>query len=289
METLIRLGFALGIFALMISWEIISPRRQQAPDRKHRWTINLGLAVFNMLIVRVTVGSLAYLSAVYAGSHGIGLLNLVAMPTWLTIIITLLLLDFAIYCQHIVAHRWVWLWRLHQVHHTDIAFDASTAVRFHPLEIIISLFYKVLCIYLIGANPMAVVVFEIILNGAAIFNHSNISLSPFLDKIIRTVLVTPDMHRIHHSTEPSEFNSNYGFCLSCWDKLCTTYTAESKQPQTTMDIGLKPYREPQTLGFIALLLMPFGSELNQLSKLMTALKAKITGLIHRLPFKALRR
>ena len=143
------------------------------------------------------------------------------------------------------------------MHHTDVAFDASTAVRFHPLEIIISLFYKVLCIYLIGANPMAVVVFEIILNGAATFNHSNINLPLFLDKIIRTVLVTPDMHRIHHSTDPVEFNSNYGFCLSCWDKLCRTYIAEPKQPQTTMDIGLKPYREPHALGFIALLIMPF--------------------------------
>jgi sterol desaturase/sphingolipid hydroxylase (fatty acid hydroxylase superfamily) len=125
------------------------------------------------------------------------------------------------------------------------------------LEIIISLLYKVLCVYLLGANPTAVVIFEILLNGAATFNHSNINLSPFLDKIIRTVLVTPDMHRIHHSTDPKEFNSNYGFCLSCWDKACGTYTADPKQPQTTMDIGLKSYREPQNLGFIALLLMPF--------------------------------
>jgi sterol desaturase/sphingolipid hydroxylase (fatty acid hydroxylase superfamily) len=257
METLIRLGFALGIFALMVSWEILSPRRTQLPDRKHRWTINLGLAAFNMLIMRVTIGGLAYLSAINASEHSIGLLNLVAIPSWLAIIATLLFLDFAIYCQHIIAHRWSLLWRLHQVHHTDLGFDASTAVRFHPLEIIISLLYKVLCVYLLGANPTAVVIFEILLNGAATFNHSNINLSPFLDKIIRIVLVTPDMHRIHHSTDPKEFNSNYGFCLSCWDKGCRTYTAEPKQPQTTMDIGLKSYREQQDLGFIALLLLPF--------------------------------
>ena len=257
METLIRLSVALGIFALMVSWEILSPRRNQPPDRKHRWTINLGLAAFNMLIVRVTVGGLAYLSALYAATHGIGLLNLVTVPTGLAIIATLLFLDFAIYCQHIIAHRWTWLWRLHQVHHTDSAFDASTAVRFHPLEIIISLLYKTLCVYLLGANPTAVLIFEILLNGAATFNHANVNLPIRLDKIIRTVLVTPDMHRIHHSTDPSEFNSNYGFCLSCWDKLCRTYIAEPKQPQATMDIGLKPYREPHALSFIALLLLPF--------------------------------
>lgn len=256
-ETLLRLGIALGIFALMVSWEILSPRRTQPPDRKHRWTINLGLAVFNMLVVRVTVGGLVYLSAVYAGTHGIGLLNLVAVPTWLAMLVSLLLLDFAIYCQHIIAHRWALLWRLHQVHHCDLSFDASTAVRFHPLEIIISLLYKTLCVYLIGANPAAVLIFEILLNGAATFNHSNINLPAPLDKIIRTVLVTPDMHRIHHSTDPVEFNSNYGFCLSCWDRLCRTYIPEPKQPHTFMDIGLKPFREPQALSFIALLLLPF--------------------------------
>ena len=256
-QTLIRLSLALGIFALMVSWEILSPRRTQAPDRKHRWTVNLGLAAFNMLIVRVTVGGLVYLSAVYAGSHGIGLLNLFAVPTWLAMLISLLFLDFAIYCQHIIAHRWLLLWRLHQVHHSDLAFDASTALRFHPLEIIVSLLYKTLCVFLIGANPAAVLVFEILLNGAATFNHGNVLLPASLDKVIRMMLVTPDMHRIHHSTNPVEFNSNYGFCLSCWDRLCRTYIPEPKQSQSVMDIGLKPFREKQELGFVALLLMPF--------------------------------
>ena len=252
METLIRLSFALSIFVLMISWEVFSPRRTQPQQRKSRWSINLGLAAFNMLIARLSVGGLVYLSAETAQSHAIGLLNLINLPNWLTILLSLLLLDLAIYCQHVVAHRWSWLWRLHQVHHTDLVFDASTAVRFHPLEIIISLLYKTLCVYVIGANPMAVLIFEIVLNGAATFNHANIKLP--LDKIIRTVLVTPDMHRIHHSTHPNEFNSNYGFCLSCWDRLFNTYTAEAKQPQESMDIGLKPYR--QTLSFTALLWLP---------------------------------
>lgn len=254
METLIRLSFALGIFALMITWEILSPRRTQPPNRKHRWTINLGLAAFNTVIMRFSIGGLAYLSAMNASEQSIGLLNSINAPVWLAITVTLLCLDFAIYCQHIVSHRWSWLWRLHQVHHTDIAFDATTAVRFHPLEIVISMLYKTLCVYLIGANPTAVLVFEILLNGAATFNHSNINLPNILDKIIRTVVVTPDMHRIHHSTNPVEYNSNYGFCLSCWDKLCRTYTAEAKQPQNTMDIGLSPYRQP--LSFIVLLWLP---------------------------------
>lgn len=256
-ETLIRLGVALGIFALMAAWEIFSPRRQQAADRKHRWTVNLGLAAFNMLIVRVTVGGLVYLTAVIADLNDIGLLNLFAIPTWLSMLVSLLFLDFAIYCQHIIAHRWSLLWRLHQVHHSDLAFDASTAVRFHPLEIIVSLFYKTLCVYLTGTDPAVVLLFEVLLNGAATFNHSNVNLPIWLDKSIRMVLVTPDMHRVHHSTEPAEFNSNYGFCLSCWDRLFGTYIAEPEHPHTTMDIGLKPFREPQNLGFIALLLMPF--------------------------------
>lgn len=257
METLIRLSFALGIFVVMIGWEALSPRRNQPQDRQHRWVINLGLAAFNTLIMRLSIGGWAYLSAVYATTHSIGLLNTFIIPTELTIIVTLLLLDFAIYCQHIVLHRWALLWRLHQVHHTDLAFDATTAVRFHPLEIIISMLYKTLCVYLIGANPTAVLIFEILLNGTATFNHANIKLPALLDKILRTVLVTPDMHRIHHSTEPTEFNSNYGFCLSCWDRVCRTYTAEPNQPHALMDIGLKPYRQQRALNFIALLSLPF--------------------------------
>jgi sterol desaturase/sphingolipid hydroxylase (fatty acid hydroxylase superfamily) len=254
MDTL-RLSFALGIFALMITWEALSPRREQPPARKHRWSINIGLAAFNTLIMRISIGGLAYLSAVNANEQSIGLLNIVNIPDGLAIIMTLLLLDFAIYGQHILSHRWSLLWRLHQVHHTDVVFDATTAVRFHPLEIVISMLYKTLCVYVIGAHPTAVLVFEILLNGAATFNHSNIQLPSKLDNIIRTVLVTPDMHRIHHSTDAIEYNSNYGFCLSCWDRLCRTHTAEPKQPHTMMDIGLTPYRQP--LSFVTLLLLPF--------------------------------
>ncbi|TAN68211.1 MAG: sterol desaturase family protein [Methylobacter sp.] len=257
METIIRLSVALGIFCIMIGWEYISPRRVQRISRKQRWPVNLGLAALNMAIMRLSLGGIAYLGAVTAAGQGYGLLNQFPVPEWLSIIATLLFLDFAIYCQHIVSHKWPLLWRLHQVHHTDLEFDATTAVRFHPLEIMISMLYKVLCIALIGANPWAVIVFEIILNGAATFNHSNINISSAIDKKLRWLIITPDMHRIHHSTVPAEIDSNYGFSISCWDRLCRTYIAEPRQSQTSMAIGLKPFPDPHELGFLQLLLLPF--------------------------------
>jgi len=257
LETLIRISAATGIFSIMIIWEYFSPRRKLQMDRQQRWPINLGLAAVNMLLMRVTIGSLAYLSAVYAAEQSFGLLNRFQLPDWPAIIATLLLLDFAIYCQHIVMHKYPPLWRLHQVHHTDLEFDASTAVRFHPLEIIVSMLYKSVCIVLLGADPWAVIAFEIILNGAATFNHSNIDIPPALDKILRRLIITPDMHRIHHSTIPAETNSNYGFSISCWDRLCKTYRAEPEQPQTTMTIGLTAFRRQQELTFMQLLTLPF--------------------------------
>lgn len=257
MENIIRLSVALGIFALMICWEYFSPRRQQNTPRSTRWPINIGLAVFNMLLMRFTVGGIAYLSAVNASTQSWGLLNQFPTPYWLSIIITILFLDLAIYCQHVISHKWRLLWRLHQIHHTDIEIDASTAVRFHPLEIMISMVYKVACIYIIGANPIAVIAFEIILNATATFNHSNINLPLKIDKALRWILITPDVHRIHHSTVRSETDSNYGFSISLWDRVFKTYTAEPEKTQTTLDIGLPEYRNQQELGFVQLLTLPF--------------------------------
>ena len=259
-QNIIRPSVALGIFTLMICWEYFSPRRQQNISRKQRWPINIGLALLNMIIMRLTVGSIAYLSAINAESLSWGLLNQFSAPSWLKIVITLLLLDFAIYCQHIVSHKWKLLWRLHQIHHTDLEFDASTAVRFHPLEIMLSMAYKVACIYLIGANPIAVIAFEIILNGTATFNHSNINIPTKIDKFLRWVLITPDTHRIHHSTIQSETDSNYGFSIILWDRVFKTYVAEPKKTQTTLDIGLPEHRKQDELGFIQLLLLPFRSK-----------------------------
>lgn len=257
METYIRLGLALGIFSLMIGWEYYSPRRQQKTSRLKRWPINIGLAVTNMILMRLTVGSIAYFSAINASEQNWGLLNQVSLPEGLVFIITLLFLDFAIYCQHILSHKWSLLWRLHQIHHTDIEIDATTAVRFHPLEIMVSMFYKVICIYLIGADPIAVIAFEIILNGSATFNHSNINLPLKIDRALRWILITPDVHRIHHSIVQTEMDSNYGFSISLWDRVFKTYVAEPKKTQTSMEIGLPHLRKQEDLSFITLLIMPF--------------------------------
>ncbi len=257
MEDIIRLGASLGIFLFMICWEYFSPRRKFSLTRKQRWPINIGLAVLNMVIMRLTIGGLAYLAAITVTENNGGLLNWLSAPDWLAIIITLLFLDFAIYLQHILSHKWSVLWRLHQIHHTDLAFDATTAVRFHPLEIALSMFYKIFCIFLIGANPIAVIAFEIILNGAATFNHSNVNIPKGIDNKLRWLLITPDMHRIHHSTIARETDSNYGFSISWWDRLCGTYIATPEQPQQSMDIGLKNFTEASELGFMKLLLLPF--------------------------------
>ena len=257
MEAIIRLGSASAIFLLMISWECLSPRRVLSVGRKRRWIINLGLSALNIAIMRVTIGTVAYLSAITAKEHSFGLLNQFAIPNELSLLITVLFLDFAIYVQHILAHKWSLLWRLHQVHHTDIEMDATTTVRFHPLEITLSMVYKGVCIGLIGGNSAAILIFEIFLNITATFNHSNIYLPARLEKMIRSVLVTPDMHRIHHSVIPKETDSNYGFSISCWDRLFRTYTAEPQLPQTQMEIGLARFRQEQELSFYRLLLLPF--------------------------------
>lgn len=257
MEPLIRLGIALGIFLIMITWEVLSPRRKMQQSRKKRWSVNLGLAFVNIIIMRLSIGGLAYLGATYSLEHHTGLLNWFSAPKYLSITISLFFLDLAIYCQHIVSHKWPVLWRLHQVHHSDLEFDATTAVRFHPLEIFFSMLYKVLCVFFIGASPEAVVIFEIILNGAATFNHSNIKISLELDKRLRWLIITPDMHRIHHSTSPAELNSNFGFSIPLWDRLFKTYTANAKEPQTKMTIGLDYFRIPGKIGFLQLLILPF--------------------------------
>jgi sterol desaturase/sphingolipid hydroxylase (fatty acid hydroxylase superfamily) len=209
--------------------------------------------------MRLGFGGMAYLGADTAATHGYGLLNQLVIPDPLSIISTLLFLDFAIYCQHIASHKWPLLWRLHQVHHSDLEIDATTAVRFHPVEIMISMLYKLLCIFLIGANPWAVVAFEIMLNGAATFNHSNINIPEAIDEKLRWLFITPDMHLIHHSIVPDEANSNYGFSISCWDRLFNTYRAKSRPAQTSIVLGLSAFRKSNELNFLSLLRLPFNT------------------------------
>ena len=257
MEIWLRFGGFFGIFILMATWEYFRPLRALSLNRKRRWPINLGLAALTMLIMRVSVGAAAWQAARWAAGQHSGLFNVLPIPQCLNILLSLILLDLAIYAQHIAAHRWRWFWRLHQVHHTDLDFDTSTAVRFHPFEIMLSMLYKVLLVLLLGPDPSAVIAFEIILNGCALFNHGNVSLPPAFERPLRYLLVTPAMHRIHHSTLPTETDSNYGFSLSCWDRVFKTYTAQPSLPQTEMQIGLRPYQNTSELGFTNLLLLPF--------------------------------
>ncbi len=252
-----RLTVALGVLGLMLSLEVLRPKRRYQHPRKLRWPTNLGLAVVNMLAVRFSVGGLAYLSAFQAQTQQWGLWNYLELPELANIIISLACLDFAIYAQHIAAHRWQWLWRLHQVHHTDLEFDATTAVRFHPLEILLSLLYKVAWIVMLGASPAAVLLFEIILNACATFNHSNVDIPKPLEKALRLVLITPDLHRIHHSVEFKELNSNYGFSVSFWDRIFRTLRPSAQRSQTEIQIGLADYQDLTQLGLTRLLSLPF--------------------------------
>jgi len=257
MEAIVRFAVFLGIFLLMAAWERYRPRRRLSLSRQRRWPVNLGLAVLNVGVMRISIGAAAWLAANWAAEQQLGLFHALPVPQWLSIALSLLLLDLAIYAQHIAAHRWRWFWRLHQVHHSDLEFDTTTAVRFHPLEIMLSMFYKVALVVLLGAEPVAVIAFEVILNGCALFNHGNVGLPPVVERWARYCLVTPDMHRIHHSALRQETDSNYGFSLSCWDRLFKTYCPQAQSPQTDMTIGLHELRDNAELGLMGLLVLPF--------------------------------
>ena len=257
MEGLDRLTIFLTVLVIMIAWEIMAPRRQILLSRWQRWSVNLGLSLLSMVLMRLTIASAALWAANTAVQHNWGLLHLFDLPAVLTFIISIVLLDLAIYGQHRASHQWSWLWRLHKVHHTDLDFDVTTAIRFHPIEILISMCYKVFCILIIGVNPVAVLVFEIILSSCALFNHSNVHIPFAIDKVIRLLLVTPDMHRVHHSIIKSETDSNYGFSISVWDRVFSSYMDQPKQGHITMTIGLVEYQHIQEVSIQKLLLMPF--------------------------------
>ena len=263
MEIGIRISVFLGILFAMITWEALWPRRvlsQPGQSRKERWLTNLSLTVLNAVFARLTLGAATITVAVFASTHGIGLLHWLsvpagAVPAWVAAAFALLALDFALYLQHVMLHAVPVLWRLHQVHHADLGFDATTGLRFHPIEIVLSLGYKLAVIVLIGVPPWVVVTFEVLLNAASIFNHGNVFIPERMDAWLRWLLVTPDMHRIHHSTQIVETDSNFGFSVSWWDRLCGTYRSAPALEQTVMEIGLSDYRVPLNLGRV--LLLPF--------------------------------
>jgi sterol desaturase/sphingolipid hydroxylase (fatty acid hydroxylase superfamily) len=254
-EALVRLGMFSVVFATMALWEVARPRRPLARRRSERWPTNLGLTLLDMALVRLTVGGVAYSAAVFAAERSVGLLHWTPLPPWAAVATTLLGLDLAIYLQHVMFHAVPVLWRLHRVHHADLGVDATTGLRFHPIEIFLSLAFKTAVIVLLGAVPWAVVAFEVILNGSSVFNHSNVEITERVDRWLRWAIVTPDMHRIHHSTNPVETNSNFGFSVSWWDRLLGTYRPAAALGQVGMEIGLSEYRKPLHLG--QLLLLPF--------------------------------
>jgi len=256
-ETWLRLGGFIGVLLLMLAWEALAPRRPPPVDNWRRRLTNLALVACNSLLVRLLVPVAAAGVALAAAQRGWGLLHWLSLPQPLAVLLAIVLLDLAIYAQHVVFHHVPVLWRLHRLHHTDLALDATSGLRFHPLEILLSLLFKMLVVLLLGAPVIAVVSFEIVLNAMAVFNHGNVRLPGGLDRTLRLLLVTPDMHRVHHSVIKAETNSNYGFNLSCWDRLFHTYTEQPRAGHLGMTIGLAEYRDPRRLGLLGLLRQPF--------------------------------
>jgi sterol desaturase/sphingolipid hydroxylase (fatty acid hydroxylase superfamily) len=257
-EPLIRLIGFLAMFGIMALWESRSPRRHLTISKRRRWASNLGLAVLNTVLLRAIFPLAAVGFATIATTQGWGLFNHLDLPQWLTILLSVVALDLVIYWQHVMFHALPPLWRLHQVHHADRDFDVTTGLRFHPIEILLSMGLKIAAISLLGPPAIAVLIFEVLLNTTALFNHANVSLPRPLDRVLRGIVVTPDMHRIHHSVIAAETNSNYGFNLPWWDYLFGTYRDRPAMGHQDMTIGLSAYQK--TLGVSQLpwiLLLPF--------------------------------
>lgn len=262
-ELLIRLGFFFGILVVMFLWELIAPRRPLTTSKIIRWFSNLGLVLIDSIVVRLFFPTALAGIALLVQQRGWGLFNQFELPYLLKIIFSVLVLDLVIYLQHIVFHSVPLFWRLHMVHHTDMDIDVTTGVRFHPIEIILSMGIKMIVVVLIGAPAVAVLIFEIILNGTSMFNHGNVRYSQNIDSILRLLVVTPEMHRVHHSTIRWETNSNLGFNFPWWDRLFGTYRDQPAKGHLEMTIGLDQYKEPNKLTLPWLLVLPFIGKLGK--------------------------
>ncbi len=255
-EPLLRLGCFAGVLALMALWEILAPRRRQAVGRLRRWPGNIGVVVVDTLIVRLLFPTAAVGVALLGEARGWGLLNNLALPGWLAALASILVLDLAIYLQHVLFHAVPALWRLHRMHHADLEIDVTTGIRFHPIEIVLSMLIKIGVVAALGAPAVGVLLFEVILNATSMFNHGNVLLPGPVDRMVRRVLVTPDMHRVHHSIVPAETNSNFGFNLSLWDRLFGTYRPQPAAGHLGMTIGIESFRDPGELRLDKMLLQP---------------------------------
>jgi len=256
-EAKIRLGFFFSILVLVAVLEILRPRRALTTSKTSRWFTNLAMVALNPLLVRLVFPVLPLGMALLAEERHWGLLNSIGLPYWLKVAVAVILLDFSIYLQHVLHHAIPILWRLHMVHHADLDFDVTTGIRFHPIEIVLSMAIKLMIVAAVGPPALAVLIFEVALNATSMFNHSNINIPGKVDRVLRLLVVTPDMHRVHHSVTIRETNSNYGFNLPWWDRLLGTYKDQPERGHDGIAIGLSQFRDPKRLTLLRLLILPF--------------------------------
>lgn len=256
---ILRLAAFILMFGMLALAEALWPRRSLTVVKSGRWLTNIGIIIADSLVVRLLLPIAPVTLAATAQADGLGLFNLLALPMWLEIPVGLMSLDLLIYLQHRLFHRVPLLWRLHRMHHTDLDLDVSSGNRFHPLEIVLSMLIKMAAVLLLGLSPLTVLLFEVILNAASMFNHANLAIPLPVDRLLRLFLVTPDMHRVHHSVIPVETDSNFGFCQPWWDRLLGTYRDQPAKGHDSMIIGLREFRDPAKLGFCYLLMIPFVS------------------------------
>ena len=259
-ELTIRLSFFFGVFGLIAFLEAVFPRRKRQHGRMLRWYANLGIVFLNSGIARVAMPVVPMALAALTAEKGWGLFNIVEVPEWIALVASVILLDFFIYFQHVMVHAVPLFWRLHRMHHADLDYDVTTGARFHPIEILLSLWIKLAVIMILGPPVVAVLIFEVVLNAMAMFNHGNLRLPLGLDNFLRLLVVTPDFHRVHHSSIPAEANRNFGFNISLWDRLFGTYKAQPTKGHDDMEIGIDIFREPKDLHLHRMLLQPLYSE-----------------------------
>ena len=255
-EPQLRLIVFLGVLVAMALWEVAAPRRRQEIPRVIRWTNNLGLVIIDTIVLRLSFPILAVGLALIAQDRGWGLFNIIEAPAWVAVLGSIVVLDLVIYLQHVIFHAVPALWRLHRMHHADLEFDVTTGLRFHPVEILLSMGIKLAVVMALGPPAVAVLIFEVLLNATAMFNHSNIRLPMLVDRFLRLIVVTPDMHRVHHSVIPEETNSNFGFNLPWWDRLLGTYKAQPKAGHEEMLIGIEQFRTTRDLWLDRMLVQP---------------------------------
>ncbi|MEA3412028.1 MAG: sterol desaturase family protein [Pseudomonadota bacterium] len=260
-EVPLRLGLFFGVFALMALWEVLAPRRALTVSKAIRWSGNIGIVFLNSVILRLVFPAAAVGMALFASREGWGVFNYIDVPYWIEILFSVVFLDFVIYLQHVMVHAVPTLWRLHRVHHADLDFDVTTGARFHPIEILLSMLIKFTAIAVLGPPVAAVVIFELLLNATAMFNHANVRLPLALDRVLRLFVVTPDMHRVHHSIEEDETNSNFGFNLPWWDRMFGTYRDQPRAGHTDMTIGISTFRDTRWCSRLTgMLAIPFVGE-----------------------------